>query len=289
LGPETAQGRFWNTSDGAQHFLRVWSVDSPQAAVIYLHGIEGHGRWFEETAITMQSNQIVVYAPDRRGAGASKERRGHLDNYDRLVRDIEECVMYVKQRHAGVPVFLVANCWAAKAAILVAAGGRVPLTGLVMTSPAVSVKVDVDFKTKVLIALSYFVGSKDYFDIPLASEDFTDNAAYLFYIDGDPLRLRQATASFFIESLRLTSACLKASTKLTLPVLVLQSVRERIVNVEEIKTWFTTVSSADKELIMFENAAHSLDFAAEPDAGDYRRVLNDWLSKKAKPTLRGKR
>lgn len=286
LGPETASCTWIETSDQVRHFLRTWQGIQGKPVVVYLHGIEGHGRWFEDTALFLQSQEISVYAVDRRGAGASQETRGHLQSQGRLVSDIEELLQIVYRQQSG-PVFLVANCWGAKAAVVVAGRHRSQrLAGLVLTSPAVDVKVDVPFLTKLRIAASYILGRQDLFDIPLTAAHFTDQTPYLKYIDEDPLRLKQATAAFFLESLKLTAAAKAAARQLQLPVLVLQSGKDAIVEVEGIKKWFAAIAASDKTLELFPEATHSLDF--DPEAPKYRTVLLNWILLRAAQVAPGK-
>jgi acylglycerol lipase len=279
-GPETAKIEWWKTSDGVEHCVRNWAAATGAGPVcIYLHGIEGHGRWFEETAIKLAAQGISTYAPDRRGAGASRERRGHIEDYRRLVLDVEELIQLIRQRHPASAMFIIANCWGGKVG-LVAAQNCPELKGIVLTSPAVSVQVDVSLVTKLLIGLNYcFSGGNAYFDIPLTARHFTDNPPYLEYIARDPQRLTQATAAFFVQSLKLTRACKTAATQLRLPVLILQSGRDQIVNLKSIGSWFDSLVSADKTLKIFTSAAHSLDF--ELHAEEYQSLLGEWILARA--------
>ena len=280
--PETARCEWLQTSDGVQHFTRAWLAGQSGPVCFYLHGIEGHSRWFEETALALNERGISVYALDRRGAGASKEHRGHIGDYRRMVKDVEELIEVVRSRHPGSAVVLVGNCWGAKVAVTVAAQAQKTGTvqALVLTSPAVAVQVDVTPMTKLQIGLNFLFGTKKYFDIPLTPEHFTDNPIYLEYIASDRLRLKQATASFFVNSLMLTRACKRAGRLLSMPVLVLQSGRDEIVRVQSIKQWFDTISSSDKTLKIFTSAAHSLDFDAA--APEYQQTLSNWITDRVK-------
>lgn len=293
LGPETAECAWVKTSDGTEHLMRFWAntydlgdanANPNRAAgttappiIFYLHGIEGHGRWFEETAVILAQQGILTYAPDRRGAGASKEIRGHITNYERLVSDVDELLMYVAQRHPGSSIFIMGNCWGGKVGLTSAGRDNGQLVkGLILTSPAVSVRVDVPFGDKILMGVNYlFGGGKGYFDIPLKPEHFTDNPTYLDYITNDQARLTKATASFFLESLKLTGACKAASEQMKIPLLILQSGLDLIVDVDKVEGWFNSLGSSDKTLKFFTSAAHSLDFEAE--AEQYQSLLADWV------------
>lgn len=290
LGPETAACEWWNTADGATHFMRVWLSNQTQQTspiVVYLHGIEGHSRWFEETALQLARHGISTYAADRRGAGASKESRGDIARFDRLIGDTHELLQLVSARHPGAPVIIVANCWGAKVGLAAAARDRQThrlVRGIILISPAIAVQVDVALTTKLKIAWNYLLqGGTGQFDIPLTPEHFTDNPVYLDYVANDRLRLTKATARFFVESLKLTSVCKSAFKGVDMPVLVLQSGRDAIVQVSAIQQWFDSLSSSDKALNIFTSAAHSLDF--EPEPSEYQNFLKEWILTRARSNV----
>ena len=275
---ETASCQWLVTTDGSEHLVRFWDGEPGAPVVIYLHGIEGHSRWFEPTALFLNKQGITVAAIDRRGAGASKETRGDIAAYKRLVDDADELLCQIAQHYPGCPLFLAANCWGAKVGIVVAGrrdiGKR--LQGMVLTSPAVATQVVVSLGTKLRIGLDYLLGGGlHYFAIPLTVQHFTDNPAYLEFIENDQLRLTEATARFFVESLKLTRACRQAAPLLRLPVLVMQSGRDAIVQMNGLQQWFKSVGSSDKTLKIFTSAAHSLDFEADPT--DYQGLLAQWI------------
>lgn len=282
--------RTFTTADGVEHFARVWKSDTavqPEKAVlVYIHGIEGHSLWFDRTAKVLTAQGISTYAIDRRGAGLSQEERGHCEHHRRLVADIDEIVCAIGDIEAGRPVFLMANCWGAKPAIVAAAspvlGTSRRISGLILTSPAITVQVDVDFLTKLKIGWSYLKRDNKPFPIPLTPEHFTENPRYLQFIREDKLRLKNATASFFLHSLILTRLAQSAATILSTPLLVLQSGRDGIVVIDQIEKWFSQVASKDKTMEMFPEAAHSLDFEEGSAFDRYEKTLGRWMMERAR-------
>ena len=85
-----------------------------------------------------------------------------------------------------------------------ATSGVLPsLVCLVLTCPAIFSKVDVPKRTKMQIFLDWIQGSYRlgrYWPIPLETSMFTTNPPYLEFIEKDPLRLKTATTSFFVET-----------------------------------------------------------------------------------------
>ncbi len=283
---ETAECFELTTKDGTQHFVRLWQATTAAPLLIHLHGIEGHGRWFETTASALKLEGISTCAIDRRGAGKSGGTQGDIDTYKRLVEDVEELCEQLSKKVAHSSLFLVGNCWGGKvAAVAAASGGLKRLSGIIFTSPAWSTQVDVTFGTKLKIGLNYILGGRGYFDIPLTPEHFTDNPPYLAYLTADDLRLKRATARFFVESLKLTCAARQAVQKLRLPVLIVQSGRDAIVDLKGIKQWFSFVGSSDKTLKIFTTAAHSLDF--EADQSQYQSCLTNWVKSRESGSSKG--
>ena len=273
--PETS---WLESADRQKLFYRYWAGKSQLPTVVYLHGIEGHSEWFTETASILNNTGMTIYAPDRRGAGANSGERGHLANYAQLLADLALVIKRAKKNDPESPIFLMGNCWGAKLAILATASfanSELAVSGLVLTSPAIKVKVDVNLWTKIAIGFSLLTRSLKRFSIPLTADMFTDNPIFLDYINSDPLRLTEATASFFFESLKLTRLARSKAARLRVPLLLLQSGVDQIVSVDDVRRWFDTVSSPDKTMHVFENAAHSLDFDAKRQ--DYVFLLSQWL------------
>lgn len=130
---------FISTADGEE--LKFRQYPGNKAAVIHLHGIEGHSLWFGKTAAKLSGRDIAVFAYDLRGAGANQNNRGHLESWRQLISDIDSLVEYVRRLNPCRPVFLIGNCWGAMASIGYAATAN-KLAGLILIAPALFLKVD---------------------------------------------------------------------------------------------------------------------------------------------------
>ncbi len=276
-------------SDGVELAVRFWKGKSGMPVVLYLHGIEGHSQWFENTASVLNQKGITVYAPDRRGAGLNPRDRGNLSSFKTYLGDLESIIRKLAFDFVGHPIVLVGNCWGAKAASVIAQTDykpvntdqiNLPIAGLVLTSPAIFTKVDFGASTKMQIAYTSFLGgdnaSHRKWPIPLEVEMFTDNPTFQGYLKRDPLRLTEATASFFVESYKLGKLAEKANNTIEVPFLVLQGGSDRVVDIEKLQAWFSKAKSPTKDLRIFPEAAHSLDFDANWFK-EYTHVLAEWI------------
>ena len=75
-------------NDGYTSHARLWMPASCVGAVLYLHGIQSHGLWFEASARRLAEAGLAVLMPDRRGSGRNQVDRGHAGNPRQLFRDV---------------------------------------------------------------------------------------------------------------------------------------------------------------------------------------------------------
>jgi len=269
-------------SDGQRLGARFWPAHSHSPVLIYLHGIEGHSLWFARTAELLQEKGVCVYGIDRRGSGMNLDQRGHVKSYKSWLEDVDLVLTKVRTDHPKQPLFLMANCWGAKLATIVAACDGPPgagLSGLILTCPAIFTKPDVGLSTRIKIAIDCIFKRAHMaipMLIPLTTSMFTDNPIYLDYIEKDPLRLVEATPAFFFENFWLGLLAQKTSRRLQLPLLVVQTGCDQIVDTPALKSWFAKVQSADKTFKLFADAAHSIDFDAH-HFDEYVALLLSWI------------
>ncbi len=274
-------------SDEQPLACRIWPGNAKSPVAVYLHGIEGHSQWFQNTARVLSRSGIGVYAPDRRGAGLNSNERGHLSSYKALLADIEIILRLVAVENAGQPIILIGNCWGGKPAAVLSrhdykstdGAPLPPIAGLILICPAIHTKVDFDWLTKLDIGVSVLRGdhrSRVSLDIPIEPTMFTQDPAYLEFIKNDPLRLLRATKRFFFEQFLLTLKAKAASEKLLVPTLLIESGQDDIVNVAALDQWYAKVKAPDARKRLFPEAAHSIEF--DPTWFDqYCQLLVEWI------------
>lgn len=277
----------FKVSAGTQVTGRYWPGQAGKPVILYLHGIEGHSQWFEKTAGTLNERGLAIYAVDRRGSGLNPRLRGHLDRDLVFLADIEALLTKIQNDNAGCPVVLVANCWAAKAACILAANNYKPcdpafrneLAGLVLICPAIYTKVDLNFLTKLNIFWHLLQGSDrllQYWPLPLRPSMYTNDPQYLQFLERDPLRLKEVTASFLVATLFLSFWSKRTPKNLRLPVLIVQSGADQIVDIQQVEQWYSQIASDDKSMRIFPDAFHSIDFD-QTWFKEYAHLLSEWL------------
>jgi alpha-beta hydrolase superfamily lysophospholipase len=271
----TASVRCLAAGDGTELAYRVYAPDNgaTRGALVYLHGIQSHGAWYVETAAELARRGYAVYLTDRRGSGASGGPRGHFPSTARLVDDVRRFVE-VARKDNSAPAFVVGGCWGARAAVAYALEERDSLAGLMLVCPALFAKVDVPPADKLRVVAGRLASPMSPIRIPLDDEMFTSNPHFLEYIKTDPLSLREVTASFFFRQ-AVWDRWLRRQTGLRLPMLLLQSGRDPIVDVDAVRAWFSRLESRHKRYVSYPEWGHLLDF--EDDRQRYWNDAADWL------------
>jgi acylglycerol lipase len=272
----------WTMSDGCALHGRVWLPTRSERphAIIYLHGIQSHGGWFEWSASLLAEHGYAVVLADRRGSGLSGGERGDAPSARRWLVDIDELAAWISAELGAERLNLVGVSWGGKLAIAWALRHADRIRRVLLIGPGLFPVMDVGLRARFGIAQSLLTGGKRPFAIPLNDPElFTDNPAGQDFIANDPLRLTHATARFFWHSrqldrqlLRTADGVLQAQTTLVL------AGRDRIIRNGLTEVWVRRVAGDDAQVVKFAEAAHTLEFAA--DQGEYRTLLERWAEER---------
>ncbi|MFQ5806233.1 MAG: alpha/beta hydrolase [Phycisphaerae bacterium] len=267
-------------SDGYALHGRVWRPTrrDPSRAVIYLHGIQSHGGWFEWSASLLAQYGGPVILPDRRGSGLNDVARGDTPSAQRWLEDIDELARWA-EREFGVGGFeLVGVSWGGKPALAWALRRADRVARLLLIGPGLFPAVDVGLRTRFQIGLSLLRGEKRTFPIPLDDPPlFTDNPEGQDFIANDPLKLTRATARFFWHSASLDRRLRRAATgALRAETTLVLAGADRIIRNPLTEAWILRVAGEKTRVVTLPDAGHTLEFAA--DRRPFRALMERWVS-----------
>jgi alpha-beta hydrolase superfamily lysophospholipase len=272
-------------SDGYPIRGRLWPGDGTcDTAVIYLHGIQSHGGWYEWSGSLLAGGGMTVLMPDRRGSGLNGEARGDVANARRWLEDLEELADWLatagtEARPTGGAirrVALVGVSWGGKLAAAWAHERPERAAGMLLIAPGLFPRVDLRMSKKFAVAWSVMTSPTELYDIPLADSTlFTGNPAGVRFIDSDPLQLRQVTARFLRCSaqldrrlVRLGRGAIQADAEMVL------SGQDRIIRSASTQRWLSRVCARPPTVETLALASHTIEF--ENDIGDFERILLGW-------------
>jgi len=265
-------------SDRYESYARWWQPVRPRGAVLYLHGIQSHGLWFEASARRLAEAGFAVLLPDRRGSGRNDADRGHLPSAKRLLADLSDCINEIHVRTGFTRVHIVGVSWGGKLALALL--GYLPgrVASLALVAPGLYPKVDLPFYQKIKVAWSIINRSSALFPIPLQdAELFTVNPDRQVFILNDSLALHHVTSGFLRASRRLDRiAHCAARAAEPCPLRLFLAEHDRIIDNRKTRDFVRGLDWPERDIVEYQGAHHTLEF--EPDPEPFLRDLVDWIA-----------
>lgn len=277
------QFREWRMSDDYVIHGRWWGgAPASQVAVIYLHGIQSHGGWYQRSASLIASLGFPVLLPDRRGSGLNQPQRGDAPSMQRWLDDVDELAAWVATKTGVRRIALAGVSWGGKAACGWALQRPERCIGLALIAPGIFPRVDIGVSERLRVGWALISNPEASFEIPLQDPRlFTANSAAQAWIAQDRLKLTHVTGRFLYESRRLDRLLIRAGKGvLPMPVWLALAQEDRIIRNDATRRWLARV--APRPLVTeFTNAYHTLEF--EPDREPFESALRDWMCAVAGP------
>lgn len=278
----------WRFSDGYVARGRTWNCGARAAAsrapasttgILYLHGIQSHGGWYEWSASVLAASGSPVVLCDRRGSGLNDAARGDAPSPQRLLQDLDELAAALRERTGVTRVAVVGVSWGGKLAIAWLRRGSAEArraSHLMLIAPGLFPRVDVSPLTKLGIAGALLFGGRWRFEIPLSEPAlFTDNPAGQAFIANDHHKLTRATARFLFGSARLDAAVRRTPSRgLRVDVQALLAGQDRIIHSGKTAAWLERSAARSARVEWLDEAGHTLEF--EPDRTEFESLLREW-------------
>ena len=268
----------WSLSDGYALRGRIWQPHNspPRLTVLYLHGIQSHGGWFEWSASLLAEAGCAVVLADRRGSGLNQEARGDTPSADRWLADIDELADWAASTFAAARFGVVGVSWGGKLAAAWALRRPERVERLMLIAPGLFPAVDLGLWDKLRVVQSLLAGGRRQMDVPLADPAlFTDNPAGRQFIADDPLKLPRVTARFLYFSRVLDRELRRAAVRsLASPITLLLAGRDRIIRNGPTESWTRRISAQSVDIQVLNGCAHTLEF--EPEVAPFAENLRRW-------------
>jgi alpha-beta hydrolase superfamily lysophospholipase len=268
----------YTASDGYPLAYRRYAATTPpRAQLVCVHGIQSHAGWYAHSCRRWAAAGYEISFLDRRGSGLNEAARGDAPSFRRLLDDVGEFLRGERNK-SGRPLFLVAISWGGKIAVGLTRRHPGLVDGLVLVAPGFCPRVAPTRRERLAILGARLVAPHRLFPVPLNEPElFTATPRWQEFLRNDPLALHQATARFFVESVRLDWYLRFAASHVTMPVLTLLAEKERIIDNARTRTFLGRFPSSDQQIIEYPGAHHTLEF--EPDPEPFITNVASWLDR----------
>jgi alpha-beta hydrolase superfamily lysophospholipase len=257
----------YTVSDGYRcHYRDYPAAGALRGRVVFVHGIQSHAGWYEHSCRRLAEAGFAVSFLDRRGSGRNTEARGDTPSFRRLLDDIAEFLRPLRQQEPELPLFLAGISWGGKPVTALQRRHPGLADGLALLCPGFRPRVSPSRKERLAILWSRLTAPRHLFPVPLSDPQlFTATPHWQEFIRDDPLSIRQATARFFVESVRLDLYLRFAVSRIRLPVLLLLAEHDRIIDNTRTRAFVERFPAIDKEVREYAGAHHTLEFEVDPE------------------------
>ncbi len=271
--------------DGHAAYARYWPARELAGAVLYLHGIQSHCGWYEESARRLQQAGFAVLQPDRRGSGRNQADRGHAESQEQLIDDGLTCGRRVLELTGLKQFHLIGISWGGKLACAMAAAEPGLVRSLSLVCPGLFPLVDVSGAEKFKIGLSMIGNSRRHFDIPLNDPHlFTSQPDKIEFLQSDELTLRQVTASFFLASRRMDCVLRDLPKISPIPLHLMITDDDDIIDSGKTVAFVRQLRWPGTRITHYPDCKHTLEFEAVRE--EYWSDLVGWLTSQIETTKR---
>ena len=243
--------------EGVRIFTREWQpAGESRGVVVISHGLNAHSGLYEWAAQQFTSKGLAVYALDHRGRGHSDGERFFVKRFADWTQDLATFIDIVKTREPGLPVFLLGHSAGGVIACGYALEHQDEIAGLICEDFAYQVPAP-DIVLSIVKGISYLAPHAHVFK--LKNEEFSRDPAVVAAMNADPLIANEAQPSETMAQLARADELLgKNFEKITLPLLILHGLADKVTKPSGSKEFYEKAGSSDKTLKLYEGHFHDL-------------------------------
>lgn len=249
----SSEGTFAGAHGEELFYRSLVPATSPKAAVIILHGLGDHSGGMQAISKYLCEHHYATYSFDLRGHGKSPGTRGYVRRWEDYRGDLHAFRQMVQDLHADQPIFLVAHSLGGLICLDYCLHEDAGIAGLAAIAPALSYT----FKPmeKWLILLMSCIKPDYTVEKPVHSR--TSRASdRTGWNHGDSLRHQIVTPGLGRGMITAQSSLKKRSPSLQVPFLLQYGTADRVTPPEQLRQFFATIGSRDKQQKAYEHMRH---------------------------------
>jgi alpha-beta hydrolase superfamily lysophospholipase len=262
---------------GVRIHMRSWLPEgAPKAVVAICHGVNSHGGQYTWTGEQLSAQGFAVYAVDLRGRGKSDGERFYVEDVAEYAADIGGVIAIAKERHPGLPVFLLGHSAGGVTSCIYTLDHQDELAGFICESFAFQVPAP-GFALAAIKGISHFAPHLGV--LTLHMKDFTRDPVALAALEADPLTKDEKQPAATVAALVRADERLHDSfDQITIPVLIMHGTDDKATVCHGSEYFHAHAGSKDKTLKLYEGHYHDLlnDIGKEGVLAD----ITGWIEKR---------
>jgi acylglycerol lipase len=275
------QDGFFEGVHGTRIYHQCWLPDGePKAVLMIVHGLGEHSGRYLNVVNHFVPMGFAVYGMDHPGHGKSDGTRKYVDRFEDFIDNVISYFCRIQGWQGDKPIFLVGHSMGGLIGAVYLLDHQAGLKGAILSGPSVKVPGNVSpvtvFIGKALDALMPKLGL-----LKTAPEGVSrDPAVVQAYIDDPLVHKGKTTVRLAAEMLKAMQRVSSDAGKIKLPILILQGGADWLVDPSGAKMLYDLVSSADKEIKLYDGLYHEV--YNEPEHPKVLQDVEQWIAARMK-------
>ncbi len=268
----------FQSSDGLKIFYRKHPAEPERARVLIAHGLGEHSGRYGNLAERLVPKGLTLWAPDLRGHGRSEGRRGHVGSFGEYLGDLHTALALCRE---GLPegrkCFLLGHSMGGLIALRFALDSAGAIDGVVVSSPALGVRVKVGLVKSVLGKLMSRLRPGLALGNELDASRISHDAEVVRRYREDPLVHDRVSARWFTEFLGAIKRTHDQAPRMEVPILMQVAGDDHLVDAEASRRFFDKLTLSDRTFHFYEGLYHEIYNEPEQQRDEVLGDLEAWL------------
>lgn len=268
----------WLACDGTpMHAVRWHTVGEPAMVVCLIHGLGEHSGRYTNMAQYYVSQGVEVVSFDLRGHGKSGGQRGHSDDFQQMLRDIDRFLYKASAIDVEKPHFIYGHSLGGTLAIKYALSHSGEFKGVILSAPMLKPAFEPP-KWKVLLGrYLQLIWPRLSLSNEVDINALTRDKALLDSYKNDPLSHDRISAKFGTQLLEQGEQLLEEASVVDFPILMMHGNADEL-TCHKASTIFAECAGQQCTLKIWEDFYHELHH--EPEKEDVFNYCIDWMKRK---------
>lgn len=225
--------QIWHSPEGTDLYHITWHPEKrPKAVIAFVHGHGDHCRRYDEWFSGFVMAGMAVVSFDYRGHGRSSGKRGTIDSFSDLTRDLSFLVDQARASFPELPLILYGHSMGATIVLNHLQAGK-DLPGLaIVTSPWLKLRNPPGKIYRLLIRLANIIAPRFTMKTGLHSSDFSSVDGFSEKREKDTYVHNRISARLFMEVQRMAGQIESSGKKITVPTLLMHGNGDRVTDGE---------------------------------------------------------
>jgi alpha-beta hydrolase superfamily lysophospholipase len=281
---KTHEGTF-ETRDGLTLFERAWLPEGDaRAVVVVVHGYAEHSGRYQHVGEALAARGYAVETLDLRGHGRSEGDRAIVHSFARFLADLRRFIARVRERHPGLPVFVLGHSMGGTIVTLYAIHDQPAVQGVVLSGPGLVARGGAWRVTAPIFSVVGRLAP----NLPLTelkAETVSRDPAVVEAYDNDPLvyrgKMKAGMLRAFVEALDRIKAGMDT---VSAPFLIVHGTADELTEPDGSRQLYERARSTDKTLKLYNGLAHEV--LNEPEKEQVIGEVLTWLDARSAPAAR---